>query len=165
MKNLLKNIISKYYTKTCFRKAKTVQSGSRCNFKCHFTRNTEIGSNCHFNGMNISGNGRVVIGNNFHSGKNIRILTTFHNYDKGAALPYDNTTFSKDVIIEDNVWLGESVMILGGVTIGEGAVIQAGSVVCKDVPQLAIAGGHPAVPFKYRDKQHYIQLKEVGNFF
>ena len=114
--------------------------------------------------MHISGTGRVVIGNNFHSGKNIRIITSFHNFDKGNALPYDDTMYSKDVIIEDNVWLGESVMILGGVTIGEGAVIQAGSVVCKDVPPLAIAGGHPATAFKYRDKEHYDRLKAAGKF-
>lgn len=55
-------------------------------------------------------------------------------------------------------------MILGGVTIGEGAVIQAGSVVCKDVPPLAIAGGHPAIPFKFRDKEHYYKLKKAGKF-
>ncbi len=114
--------------------------------------------------MNISGNGKVIIGENFHSGKNIRVLTTFHNFDNGTALPYDNTSYDRDVIIEDNVWLGESVMILGGVTIGEGAVIQAGSVVCKDVPSLAIAGGHPAVPFKYRDKGHYHEQKNAGSF-
>ena len=114
--------------------------------------------------MHISGNGKVVIGDNFHSGKNIRILTTFHNFDHGTALPYDATSYDRDVIIEDNVWLGESVMILGGVTIGEGAVIQAGSVVCKDVPPLAIAGGHPAVPFKCRDEEHYYKLKNAGSF-
>lgn len=49
-------------------------------------------------------------------------------------------------------------------TIGEGAVIQAGSVVCKDVPALAIAGGHPAIPFKYRDKEHYDRLKAEEKF-
>ena len=114
--------------------------------------------------MHISGNGKVVIGDNFHSGKHIRMLTTFHNFANGAALPYDCTVYSKDVVIGDNVWLGESVMILGGVTIGEGAVIQAGSVVCKDVPPLAIAGGHPAVSFKYRDKEHYEKLKAEGKF-
>lgn len=137
---------------------------AKCNFKCKFTSKTVIGNNCHFNGMHISGDGNVIIGDNFHSGKHIRIITTFHNFDKGDALPYDNSTYSKDVIIEDNVWLGESVLILGGVTIVEGAVIQAGSVVCKDVPPLSIAGGHPAIPFKYRDKEHYDRLKAEGKF-
>lgn len=164
MKTILKQILTRFYSIFCFRRAKSVGVRCRCNFKSIFTKNTEIGNNCHFNGMHISGSGRVIIGNNFHSGKNIRILTTFHNFDRGDALPYDNTTYSKDVIIADNVWLGESVMILGGVTIGEGAVIQAGSVVCKDIPALAIAGGHPAIAFKYRDKAHYDQLKAEQKF-
>lgn len=55
-------------------------------------------------------------------------------------------------------------MILGGVTIGEGAVIQAGSVVCRNVPPLAIAGGHPATPFKFRDPEKYDRLKAEGKF-
>ena len=163
MRTLVKKIYSKINTSRSLRGVKH-GTGVKCNFPCRFTAKTEIGDNCHFNGMNISGSGKVVIGSNFHSGKNIRILTTFHNFDHGTAIPYDNTTYDRDVIIEDNVWLGESVMILGGVTIGEGAVIQAGSVVCRDVPPLAIAGGHPAVPFKYRDKDHYYQLKEQGSF-
>ena len=133
-----------------------------CNFWCKFTPNTTMGDRCNFNGMSIAGDGKVTIGNDFHSGKKVRMLTTFHNFDRGTALPYDDTYYSKDVVIGDNVWIGESVLILGGVTIGEGAVIQAGSVVCKDVPPLAIAGGHPAVPFKYRDKEHYYALKNKG---
>lgn len=164
MRRLIKRIWTKICTRISLRPVKSVRGPVKCNFRCIFSRNTEIGSNCHFNGMHVSGTGKVVIGDNFHSGKNIRIITTFHNFDKGNALPYDDTTYSKDVIIEDNVWLGESVMILGGVTIGEGAVIQAGSVVCKDVPPLAIAGGHPATAFKYRDKEHYDRLKAEGKF-
>lgn len=163
MKVALKQLYAKWNTAFSLRGIKH-GCGTKCNFLCHFTGKTQIGDNCHFNGMKIFGNGKVIIGNNFHSGKNIRILTTFHNFDKGTALPYDNTTYDRDVVIEENVWLGESVMILGGVTIGEGAVIQAGSVVCKDIPPLAVAGGHPAVPFKYRDKDHYNRLKNAGSF-
>ena len=151
-----------FWTRYSLRKI-THGENCKCNFRCKFSPYTKMESNCHFNGMFISGNGKVVIGNNFHSGKNIRILTTFHNW-KGEALPYDETSYSKDVIIKDNVWLGESVIILGGVTIGEGAIIQAGSVVCKDVPPLALAGGHPAVPFKFRDKEQYFRLKQEGKF-
>ena len=105
--------------------------------------------------MNIQGHGRVVIGNNFHSGIDCMIITDIHNYDKGKAIPYDDTILSKDVIIKDNVWLGNKVMILPGVTIEEGAIIQAGSVVVNNIPKYAIAGGHPAKVFKYRDKEHY----------
>lgn len=163
MKKLIKKMLTKMMTLVSLRGI-SHGSGTMINFRCYFTSKTKIGNNCHFNGMKISGKGNVIIGDNFHSGKNIRILTTFHNFDKGEALPYDSTSYNKDVVIEDNVWLGESVMILGGVTIGEGAVIQAGSVVCKDVPPLAVAGGHPAIPFKYRNKDHYYRLKNAGKF-
>ncbi len=115
MKQHVKNLISKFFSWWCL---KGVRHGKkvRCNFKCKFSKNTEIGDNCHFNGCFISGSGKVVFGNNFHSGKHIRIITTYHNFDKGDALPYDNTSYSKDVIIDENVWLGESVLILGGGT-------------------------------------------------
>lgn len=53
---------------------------------------------------------------------------------------------------------------IGGVVIGEGAIIQAGSVVVSDVPDCAIAGGHPAKVFSYRNKEHYYQLKKEKRF-
>jgi acetyltransferase-like isoleucine patch superfamily enzyme len=57
-----------------------------------------------------------------------------------------------------------NVTVLGGVTIGEGAITQIGSVVVSNIPTLAIAGGHPAKVYKYRDKNHYFLLKEKGLF-
>ena len=129
------------------------------------TKNTILGKNVNFNGMRISGQGNVLIGDNFHSGTECMIITSYHNYDQGTKIPYDDTYISKDVRIEDNVWLGSRVIVLGGVTIGEGAIIQAGSVVVKDIPAYGIAGGHPAKVFKYRDIEHYNQLKKQGSFF
>lgn len=108
--------------------------------------------------------GRVTIGNNFHSGPECLMITQIHNYDGGRAIPYDNTYLYKDVDIEDNVWLGSRVIVLGGVRIGEGAIIQAGSVVVSDIPKYAIAGGHPAKVFNYRDIDHYEQLKSQNKF-
>ena len=124
---------------------------------------TYLGKNVNFNGMTIGGCGVVRIGDNFHSGKECSIITQNHNYE-GTKIPYDNTYICKDVTIEDNVWLGNRVIILGGVTIGEGAIIQAGSVVVKDVPKYAIAGGHPAKVFKYRDIEHYEYLRKEKKF-
>jgi acetyltransferase-like isoleucine patch superfamily enzyme len=51
---------------------------------------------------------------------------------------------NKPVIIEDHVWIGCRSIILKGVCIGKGAIIAAGSVVTKDIPPYAIAGGVPA---------------------
>ena len=163
MMSLWKAIKTKFFTKACLHSI-THGKRCRCNNYCRFSKDTVIGNNFHFNGMVISGRGKVKIGDNFHSGKKIRINNSFHNFKNSEALPYDTKTVNRDVIIKDNVWLGESVLILGGVTIGEGAVIQAGSVVCIDVPPLAIAGGHPAIPFGFRDKNHYELLKQKGSF-
>ena len=128
------------------------------------SKRTYLGKNCHFNGLRIIGGGKVVIGDNFHSGTDIIIITQNHNYNKGEAIPYDSKRIYKDVIIKDNVWIGSRVTILGGIRIGEGAIIQAGSVVAIDIPKYAIAGGHPAEPFDYRDIKHYEKLKKEGKF-
>ena len=132
--------------------------------KTKLSRQTILNRNPSFNGMIIAGSGEVIIGDNFHSGDNCIILTGNHNYDKGKKIPYDNTYINKKVIIGDNVWFGSRVIVLGGVTIGEGAIIQAGAVVVKSIVACGIAGGNPAIVFKYRDKNHYYSLKEKGEF-
>ncbi len=132
--------------------------------KSYVTHNTYLANNVCFNGMAMSGNGKITVGANFHSGPGCQIITSFHDYDRDDEIPYGNHMIDKDVTIGDNVWLGNNVIILGGVTIGEGSIIQAGSVVCKSVPAYSIAGGHPAVPFKQRDVEHYEELKRLGRF-
>ena len=129
------------------------------------TANTILGKNPNFNGMTILGSGKVVFGDNFHSGTGCEIITSYHNYNKGKTVPYDNTFINKDVIIGHNVWFGNRVTVLGGVNIGEGAIIQASALVFEDVPDLAIVGGNPAKIIKYRDKEHYYNLKKQNLFY
>lgn len=125
--------------------------------------NTLLGKNTRFNGLTVYGEGRVEIGDNFRSGPGCHIRTITHNYH-GDALPYDDTWSTEEVIIGDNVWIGQNVTILPGTEIGEGAIIQVGSVVTDDIPECAIAGGHPAEVFSYRDKEHYERLKKEEKF-
>jgi acetyltransferase-like isoleucine patch superfamily enzyme len=158
------NFKKKFYQHRCQKVAKSYGSGFKVNGESYVTPNTSLGNNVNFNGMKIQGNGSVIIGDNFHSGIECMIITSIHNYDEGNSIPYDDTIISKDVIIEDNVWLGNRVTILPGVTIGEGAIIQAGSVVVNDIEKYAIAGGHPAKTFKYRNIEHYEKLKEEKKF-
>jgi acetyltransferase-like isoleucine patch superfamily enzyme len=132
--------------------------------KTRLSDKTSLGRNPNFNGMIINGIGEVIIGDNFHSGTGCLIITSNHNYDQGKTIPYDDTHIIKKVIINDNVWFGDRVIVLGAVEIGEGAIIQAGSVVVKDVPSCAIVGGNPAQIFKYRDKDHYYNLKKERKF-
>lgn len=164
MKQLLKLILRSLYTALVKARVESYGKDIRANRFSKVTKTTVLHNNINFNGMDISGRGRVEIGSNFHSGTECMIITSFHNYDGGDAIPYDNSYIDKDVTIEDNVWLGSRVIILGGVKIGEGAIIQAGSVVVNDIPSCAIAGGHPAKVFKYRDIEHYHDLKAAGKF-
>lgn len=160
IKTIRRIIFTYYCKKTCGSHGNNLY----VNYFTKFTRNTHIGNNCNFNGMKIQGSGKVTIGDYFHSGKEILLLTSNHNYE-GTAIPYDNTYITKDIYIGDNVWIGTKVIILGGVTIGEGAIIQAGSVVVKDVPKYGMVGGSPASVFKYRDIEHYKKLKENSKQF
>lgn len=136
-------------------KAKSINGTVRANGFTRLNNNTYLGNNVHFNGLEILGDGKVIIGDNFHSGKETMIITDMHDYN-GSKLPYDENIILREVIIGDNVWLGARVTIIGNCTIGDGAIIQAGSVVVKNVPSLAIFGGAPAKQFSERDEKHYI---------
>ena len=128
------------------------------------TGNTYLADCVSFNGMIIQGGGKVSIGRYFHSGEDCRIISQNHNFDHGNAIPYDDTYIYKDVEIGDFVWIGTNVMILPGTKIGEGAIIQGGSVVHGEIPPYAIAGGNPCKVFKYRDIEHFKELKEKEKF-
>ena len=154
----------KYYTEKARRIAKSCGENLRVNFKSSFGGEVHFKNNCNFNGMTVTGGGKVTFGNNFHSGVECMIITQNHNYDNGTAIPYDDTYIKKEVLIEDNVWFGNRVVVVGNVTIGEGAIIAAGAVVSKDVPKYAIVGGNPAKVIKYRDIEHYKLLVAQGKF-
>lgn len=143
----------------------TCGPGLRVNGKSVVNFLTRLGTNVNLNGLQIIGGGPVTIGDNFHSGTGLKILTQNHNYDHGQSIPYDKTSIAKPVTIDDNVWVGINATILPGVSVGEGAVIQAGSVVVRDVEPLSIVGGSPAVHIKNRDSDHYFELKAQRRFF
>lgn len=161
---LKRRLESKYYTQKVAATAKSIESNLTVNGPSRVTENTSLGENVNFNGLRIRGGGTVTIGNNSHSGPDCRILTRNHDFNHGDAIPYDNSYVYKEVEIQDNVWFGASVTIIPGVTIEEGAIIQAGSTVTQDIPKGAIAGGHPAEVFDYRDMEHYRRLKNAGKF-
>lgn len=160
---MIKRIMHFLLTTLCtkFAQFETGEMGLHCrvNYPSKFSRWTIVGNDCHFNGIAIYGFGNVVIGNHFHCGKRCKIITSNHNYKSAEILPYDDRWISEDVTVGDNVWLGMDVTVLPGVSIGEGAIIQAGSVVVSDIPCCAIAGGHPAKVFSYRDVDTYWKIK------
>jgi acetyltransferase-like isoleucine patch superfamily enzyme len=167
LRKLHRNLRRTVYTKRVRLRAKACGVGVRVNGYSTVTAKTVIGDYANFNGMAIRGNGNVTIGVYFHSGVGCKLMTTNHKFEGGSRIPYGpgEEDVHQDIKIGDFVWLGDDVTVLGGVEIGEGAVIQVGSVVVGDIPPLAVAGGHPARVFKYRDKARFEDLKQRGKFF
>lgn len=162
----LRSCYTGYLKKKYIREAKSIfrSCGDRLlvNGPCVWSGSIYVGDFCNFNGIKILG-GVVRIGNYFHSGVECMIIGENHNYE-GSLIPYDDTYILKQIEIGDCVWIGNRVTIVGNVKIGEGAIVAAGSVVCKDVPPLAIVGGNPARVIKYRNKEHYYKLKQERMF-
>lgn len=132
---------------------------------CRFNKHTIIGDYCTFNGVDVSGEGDLNIGDYCQFAPEVLILTQNHNYDNGETIPYDHENIRKAVKIDDFVWIGQRATILPGTHIGEGAIIQAGSVVHGEIPRCAIAGGNPAKVFTYRDIKHFNSLKANNKVF
>lgn len=152
----------RFFTKLVKKQVATFGSDLKVNEMCRLNKHVSLMNNVNLNGMEVQGNGKVVIGNNFHSGKEILLITQNHNWKNANSIPYDEEYVLTNITIEDNVWVGSKVTILGNTTIGEGSIIQAGSVVVNDIPPLSIAGGHPATVFSKRDEVHYNECKKLN---
>lgn len=139
-------------------KAKSIGQGLHCSKFSTVNKNTKIGNYVRLNGCHISGNGNVDIGNYSVLGFGSLIISDNHNY-QGTSLPYDDSFITKNTLIGNFVWIGARAIILPGSEIGEGAIIQAGAVVHGKIPPLAVAGGNPAIVYKYRNIKHYQQTK------
>lgn len=98
--------------------------------------------------VHVWGGGGVTIGDRVLIASHVVITSATHDYNN------DSIRFApvitKPIFIEDDVWIGAHSVIMPGITIGKGAVIGAGSVVTKDIPEMAIVVGIPAKIIKYR---------------
>ncbi len=127
-------------------------------------QHVSIGDGVSLHSAYIQGAGGVTIGDYVHFGRNLSIYSVNHRFEGGQAIPYDEVLIKKPVKIGDYVWVGANVSISPGVSIGEGAIIALGSVVVKDIPPLAIAGGNPASVIRYRNREEFEKLKKEKRF-
>lgn len=122
----------------------------------YFGENTKlsIGKYC-----SIAENVTIFIGG-YH---NSAMVSTYPLSVAFTDLPKKGIMVDKEPIrIGNDVWIGAGAIIMAGVSIGDGAVIAAGSVVSKNIPDYAIAGGNPAQIIKKRFTDHQIAaLKDI----
>lgn len=94
--------------------------------------------------VRISSSAKIRIGCCVDIGPQVMIATGTHEID-----PVGEHSAGKglnvDITVHDGVWLGARSLILPGVTIGRKAVVAAGAVVTKDVPEMCLVAGVPAV--------------------
>jgi len=112
--------------------------------------NLVIGDNAQI-GANAKIESHVTIGSRVLMGPDVTIMTQTHAFENPhipiqlqGALPI------QPVYIGEDVWIGTRAIIMPGIQIGKGAVVGAGSVVTKNVPDMAIVGGVPASIIRYR---------------
>jgi acetyltransferase-like isoleucine patch superfamily enzyme len=60
--------------------------------------------------------------------------------------------YKRDVNVGHNCWIGYGACILRGVTVGDNAIIGTSTVVTRDLPANAVAGGVPARILRMRDE-------------
>ena len=78
--------------------AKSIGKNFYCGKFSTVNKNTIIKNNVRLNGLHISGNGKVILGNYFIAGFDSLIISDNHNY-KGTDLPYDRTSITRDTEI------------------------------------------------------------------
>jgi virginiamycin A acetyltransferase len=112
------------------------------------------------------GDDRLIIGKFCEIATNVKFIMNGANHKLDAISTYPFPIFGNgwesemdqllnlpsrgDTVIGNDVWIGYESVIMPGVKIGDGAVIAAKSVVVKDIPAYAIAGGNPATVIRQR---------------
>lgn len=96
-----------------------------------------LGTQNYFNqGLIISCQDSVTIGNGCMFGPNVMIFDNNHKYYKNTGVSFDLS--KKEVRIGNNCWIASSVVILKGTTIGDNCIIGAGSVISGNIPDNSI---------------------------
>ena len=102
-----------------------------------------IGEGCWIgSGLNIYGNGNVVIGDRCDIAPDVSFVTGSH--EMGGVERRAGKGVSYEIKIENGCWIGARVTILGDVTISNSSVIGTCSLVNKSIAASVIAAGVPA---------------------
>lgn len=115
----------------------------------------KIGKNVQINDyVHITAINSVIIEDNVLIASKVYISDCLHGgyvgeeQSKPEEIVKDRKLSHKPVLIKENAWLGDNVSILPGVIVGRNSIIGANSVVCKSIPDNAMAVGAPAKVIK-----------------
>ena len=70
--------------------------------------------------------------------------------------------YKRDVRVGHNCWIGYGVCILRGSSVGDNAIIGTSTVVTRDLPDNAVAGGIPARILRMRDEPETLRWDDSG---
>lgn len=113
-------------------------------------KNVKIGNHVSIQTTQIDVRSPIEIGSYVIIGSGTQIITTSHNIDSPE---WEHKYYG--LKIEDYVWIPTKGLVLPSCRkIGYGAVIGSGSVVVKDVDEMAVVSGNPAKEFKKRKCVH-----------
>ncbi len=91
---------------------------------------------------------RVVFGRHVLVADRVFVADNVHEYaDPERPVLMQGLRQLADVSIGDGSWIGENVAIIGA-SVGRHAVVAANAVVTRDIPDLTVAAGSPAVPIR-----------------
>ena len=131
-----------------YRKTFRISESARLNFpeNIWFKGNVIVGDHTYINsGRFVTGQKSTIkIGKWCAIGHNVNMIAWTHDIDMPTGPLEERPTVEKDITVGDHVWIGTNVFIREGVTVGNHAIIAANSVVNRDIPDYAIAGGVPA---------------------
>jgi UDP-2-acetamido-3-amino-2,3-dideoxy-glucuronate N-acetyltransferase len=123
-----------------------IQSGSKIGEKCTLGQNVNVGNN-------------VIIGNYCKIQNNVSVYegVTLEDYvfcgpsmvftnilNPRCKYPQRGTEFYSKTLVKEGASIGANATIVCGTTLGKNCFIGAGAVVTKDIPDFALAVGHPA---------------------
>lgn len=113
-----------------------------------------IGDGCRIGRFNhIYATRQVVLGNRVLTANGVYISDNLHGYQKPDMAILDQPIVQRACVrIGDGSWIGQNASILGA-SVGRNCVVGANAVVTRDIPDLSVAVGAPAVVIRRYDPQ------------
>jgi acetyltransferase-like isoleucine patch superfamily enzyme len=116
---------------------------------------TVLGQEC-----TISAYQRVRIGEQCVVADRAMFIDFDHNVSEVERPIRHQGIYKRDVEVGSNVWVGYGACVLRGVRVGDNSIVGTNSVVTRDVPANAVAGGVPARVIRTRDAPKSLRWRD-----